>query len=544
MTKSFSTPAYDERRLRELINVHCEESMSSDQLQELELLLEESDAARSLYIQLTCIHIGLSEEINIREQLAEVAIGEPNEGSGQQQDAADGNLLSRSLLSLVKSRLIAAAIVLLLIPLTILSALFSTQDAPVLMPGTSGEVADAAKVVAEIQAQSNDSQWYFDGSTSMGPQNAIAGDMLRVTQGVVEVEFVSGVIASINSPAVLEIGSPMKARVLRGRLTVEVPEGAEGFAVETPRTSVVDLGTVFGVEVDDLGLTDVVVFKGKVDLEKTVAEQDSNLERRDRQRLNMGDAVRVDHGGAIQRLVSIQHGHYSLSTDSADSLSLNRSPVITSVSDNLSGTGSLRFFEVVPGGMNEDALAFVDRESHQWNGVDASGMPKYLIGGDYLKTFNDDKFASNLEIRVELAGPAYIYVLFDNRLPVPDWLRERFEDTGDDIGIDEGPHVFPSGIRHNRQSGNGAGASIDRTHSVWKQVVHQQGQVRLGATEANKLELNEPELAGTNMYGIVVVPMLTQETAHSRMQTIGSPRFTQSPDESTAHRALAFVDES
>ena len=61
----------------------------------------------------------------------------------------------------------------------------------------------------------------------------------------------------------------------------------------------------------------------------------------------------------------------------------------------------MKYYEIVPGGMREDAVAFVDRD-YQWNGVDAKGIPSYLVGGDYVKTFNDDKVAQNLVITVTL----------------------------------------------------------------------------------------------------------------------------------------------
>ena len=42
--------------------------------------------------------------------------------------------------------------------------------------------------------------------------------------------------------------------------------------IETPSTDVVDLGTEFGVDVDESGGTDVVVFEGAVDLAYHAAE--------------------------------------------------------------------------------------------------------------------------------------------------------------------------------------------------------------------------------------------------------------------------------
>ena len=67
--------------------------------------------------------------------------------------------------------------------------------------------------------------------------------------------------------------------------TAHVEKGAEGFTVETPRTTVVDLGTDFGIDVSDHGSTDVVVFTGAVDLHSDGVEGLGS-----RQRLNAAKA--------------------------------------------------------------------------------------------------------------------------------------------------------------------------------------------------------------------------------------------------------------
>ena len=53
----------------------------------------------------------------------------------------------------------------------------------------------------------------------------------------------------------------------------------------------------------------------------------------------------------------------------------------------------------------------------------AAGIPSYLLGADYVKTFNDDKINREVEIRLTISRPAILYILLDKRSPVPDWLR-------------------------------------------------------------------------------------------------------------------------
>src|SRR5438477_11532680 len=100
-------------------------------------------------------------------------------------------------------------------------------------------------------------------------------------------------------------------------------------------------------------------------------------------------------------------------------------PVIGDVRDNIRKGDSIKSYQIVRGGLEEDVLAFVDR-NHQWNGVDAKGMPPFLVGADYIMPFNDDKFVPNLELNVRLLRPATLYVFLDNNMVVPDWLRRHF----------------------------------------------------------------------------------------------------------------------
>ena len=164
----------------------------------------------------------------------------------------------------------------------------------------------------------------------------------------------------------------------------------------------------------------------------------------------------------------------------------------------------MKYYEIVPGGMREDAVAFVDR-TYQWNGADEQGIPSYLLGGDYVKTFNDDKVAENFQITITFERPAMLYVLVDDRLQQTSWLSDQFEDTGDNIGVDEGYHV-PNDVR---KLASGPGVSIDQVHSIWKRRVSHGETVSIGPYSP----LISPETsslgtkASLNMYGIVAVPL-------------------------------------
>lgn len=70
----------------------------------------------------------------------------------------------------------------------------------------------------------------------------------------------------------------------------------------------------------------------------------------------------------------------------------------------------------------------------------------------------------DLEMVVTLRKPANLYIFFDDRVPTPDWLASQFEDTGVDIGLDEGKHELTPDF----EVAVGGGNSIDRIFSVWR----------------------------------------------------------------------------
>ena len=89
---------------------------------------------------------------------------------------------------------------------------------------------------------------------------------------------------------------------------------------------------------------------------------------------------------------------------------LRNARIITPVSDNVRSLETAKYYRIIPHGFREDCRAYVDR-MHEWNGVDERGLPPFLLGGDYVMTFNDDKIVTEIEIAVKISQPANLYVL-------------------------------------------------------------------------------------------------------------------------------------
>ena len=88
---------------------------------------------------------------------------------------------------------------------------------------------------------------------------------LHLLSGLVHVELFSGVQMVIRGEAVFSIDSPMQVSMRKGSARANVPEPAHGFRLKTGAGEVVDLGTEFAVEIDEMR-SSVKVVDGEVEL--------------------------------------------------------------------------------------------------------------------------------------------------------------------------------------------------------------------------------------------------------------------------------------
>jgi hypothetical protein len=325
---------------------------------------------------------------------------------------------------------------------------------------------------------------WADGQAPIDRNARIGPGELHCNSGMLKLAFDSGALVTLEGPVNLNVLSGMRIRALRGRITARVDDRSKGFAIETPSTLVVDLGTKFGVEVDESGRTGVVVFEGQVDLSRP----DASDSARPIKRLSQGEAMRVGRTGRLSRIVAVERrpGDDEWTTRPSS----DQAAVIRLVHDNIRGLASSKYYQIVHRGLYDDVPAYVDRP-HEWNGVDIGGMPEFLRGADYVMPFNDDKRMTDLQITVEMGCAAALYVFFDDQAAVPAWLDHGFVDTGFNIGQDEGP-IIRNGYKSTER---GSGASIDAKFSVWKREVEKGESVRLGAVKGSAV----------SMYGIAAV---------------------------------------
>jgi len=509
-------PTTDDGDLLRLASAWCDEAITDAELAKLQAVLGADPQARLQFISYMQVHGGIKTEIVGKEHIESFVplpglgapTAPPTTGTPTQHF-----LQFRRWLGFRSARVAWAAA--LLIAMLGAGAWYFLQTRAAGLRGSPDHQAvahnrgapaeplqiDPRDALARVAEQSADCQWYFDRSGKVPTDMVRSGETVRVTNGMMKLLFDNGTLVTLHAPAIFEVISDMRARVLLGKVTAKIGPNAKGFSIITPQATVIDLGTEFGIEVNEVGATDVVVFRGAVDVDyPTTLEGAARL-----QRLNTGEAVHLDAKGTASRIVAITNGQFADKPSASD-----KPPIITEVRDNIERESAWNFYEIVHGGMAEDAKAFVDREAHEWNGVTAAGIPSYLLGGDYVKTFNNDKVRKDIEITVTFARPCRLFILFDDRIPAPAWLVEGFRNTGGKIGVDEGPYTVGNGKwKTEHQPGVGPGVSVDNIDSIWECDIPEAGTICLGGTET--------PISAINMYGIVAVP-LEKDEAHDSPQ--------------------------
>ncbi len=340
------------------------------------------------------------------------------------------------------------------------------------------EYAPVGKVIALQEVA------WVDGGPRPQVGETFRRGILESTAGSCVLEFESGVELFCDGAFRLRVVDDMLVELEHGKLRAKVPHNARGFSVDTPDTLLVDQGTVFGVNAEAGDGTKVVVFEGEVDVYfKDV------IENKSMRRLSQGEGAQLVAGrGSLDRVPQVTSG-----TPASKWSAGVHGEALLSIRDNIRAADSLKYYNIVVGGLHEDVPAWVDR-AHEWNGITADGIPKIVRGADYAMTFNDDRYNREFKMFVTIHRPANLYVFIDNRIAnLPDWLVEGFEDTGEELGLDEGWYVL-----HQMEAARGAGQSIDQTFSIWRRRVPEPTELELGGFDAP---------AHFGMYGLAATPL-------------------------------------
>lgn len=121
-------------------------------------------------------------------------------------------------------------------------------------------------------------------------ENLTRGTKLSATSGLAEIQLRNGARLLLEAPFSLELTGYKSATLRSGRLAAHCPPTAHGFTVATPQGKVIDLGTEFGVHVEDDGSVETHVLTGSVEIDRPRSQRKISLFN--------GEALRIDSGSS------------------------------------------------------------------------------------------------------------------------------------------------------------------------------------------------------------------------------------------------------
>ncbi len=191
-------------------------------------------------------------EADLTESAIRKALGQ-EEGDGEQISDYQKEVLRRRQLTLADGRrfaLKAAAVVILCLSILWLDRWIMRESA-----------IQPRQVVAHLADQMN-VKW-DDAYRVPRDSGSMVQDRYRIMEGIVKIQFDHGAEVLIEGPAIYELVTARELTMSQGRCYVKVQPEGKGFTVNTLNSQIIDLGTEFGVLVDDTNKTQLHVFKGK-----------------------------------------------------------------------------------------------------------------------------------------------------------------------------------------------------------------------------------------------------------------------------------------
>lgn len=234
---------------RQWIEAYLDETLTGEEFARFERALAESRALRA----------------ELREYLALDAGLRQGAVAGVELGVARGNLSNSRAPAMNAWVWGVAASVLILIGLGVVHQLASrgvlrARNEPDASGSRPRELIDDGVAILSFTA---DAVWEGEAPTD---RSVLSTRKLALKSGLAEVQFYSGARLVLEGPAEVELVSAYRAICRSGRIRARVPEEAHGFTILTPSFTLVDLGTEFGLNLDESGEAQVRVFEGEVEL--------------------------------------------------------------------------------------------------------------------------------------------------------------------------------------------------------------------------------------------------------------------------------------
>lgn len=310
--------------LRELLARLCDDQLTESERPRLNQILDEHGAARSYYLKYVAVHSSLAAMAGsasaAEAQLAvermtlarfagrSAAVLPPCDIEPLRSERIERWQTVLRWAAGISAVLLVAAAAWWLAP----SSSQSASPENVLLVGNPAAVDDipasSQPLVAEVTYVSNSAAWQNPNGSFTLASRVRAGQNLALERGQVELTYDTGAKLLLTGPSEFLVRLA-GGKLRRGELVARVPQAGHGFTIETPHGKVVDLGTEFGVVVDDFGVSQVSVFEGKVETLPTVAAGMTP----DKIELTSGRAIQWTENSIVP--ISVQGRRYGHSSD-------------------------------------------------------------------------------------------------------------------------------------------------------------------------------------------------------------------------------------
>jgi len=236
----------EDNRIKYLVSSMLDESITAEESQELDEILQENSEAREIYRRYIDMHFSMNEIIEDKETI------------NFTKDLPKPEELPEKYSSM-KHRLLFFQILAACLAIASGVALFNTKE--VIKEVEIVKTVKEKVPLATISEVSKDIKW-------TSPEKEIGQEILDeeiiLERGQLTITYNHGAEVKIEGPAHYSLKSLELAEMKYGQLAAKVPEAAQGFTIESPKAAIVDLGTEFALNVTKDGKSQVYVYEGEV----------------------------------------------------------------------------------------------------------------------------------------------------------------------------------------------------------------------------------------------------------------------------------------
>lgn len=234
--------------LGKIISLHLDAQLTDEQFHQLQHTLEVDESARDFYIEFMSSHARLEQTLTNTFSI---------KGQEHLSDKEILNQLPIVILPQSKLPLLGMSVAFIVVICVFIGIWYQP---------------DYATISSAHQAKINGSEQLSVGNRVKSHESYI------LESGHVELLFSSGSKVLITAPSTFEVSGNNELNLSQGKLVAKVTTASgKGFTVNTPAGAVVDLGTLFGVDVEASGDSRVQVFQGEVKLNNASGTETSLL---------------------------------------------------------------------------------------------------------------------------------------------------------------------------------------------------------------------------------------------------------------------------